>query len=206
MDMSRNGKGQIEVVSAILLTGIMISLVTVAYFWGMPMIEKQKDRTKLQQTENFLRDLNGAIKEIARSGGRRQVNGQIPGKLEFETKEPPEHDTITITFKTTGSIIASNKTIYLVGNEDLQVPVTSEPGVITARSKKIEDMYQIKMSLFYRNLTSVKSGEEIYRINLHNKGRGSLGSQRVTASLEGGPSGYENELGMYVNNINLRFQ
>ncbi|MFP4046056.1 MAG: hypothetical protein ACLFS3_03275 [Candidatus Aenigmatarchaeota archaeon] len=204
--MLKKDKGQIEVVSAILLTGIMISLVSVAYFWGLPMIEKQKDRTKLRQTENFLKDLNDAVKEVARNGGRRQVNGEIPGSLKFESATPPDHDNITIKFKTTGSLMATGKTVYLVGNSNMEAPVTSEAGIVTAYSEQIEDMYEIEMKLFYRNLTTIKGKNEVYRIDLHNQGRGSFENQRVTASLEAGRSGYNESLGMYVNNINLRFQ
>lgn len=195
-------KGQTEVVSAILLTGIMVSLVVATYFWGLPIIQKQKDRSRLDTMESFMKNLNSAIKEVANEGGRRKLSREIPGELRFVSKGgDPFEDNITLTFQSQGSLIATNETIHLVGDDRTQVPVSGESGVLTVRSEPLDGQYEITMNLRYRNLTS---GDKVYRIDLNNVGRSSISDREVTITIERGsasPSG-----NFYPNRINIRFQ
>jgi hypothetical protein len=194
-------KGQVEVVSAVLLTGIMISLVSVAYFWGLPVIEKQKDQTKLNEMEVFMKDFNSAVKEVANEGGRRELTVNLPGTLKF-VESPSYMDNITLIFDSQGSLIAPGETIYLVGDNRTEAPIGSESGIITVLSERMNGNYRIKMKLYYRNLTS---GEEKYRIDLNNLGRNSIGGTQGSITIE--KSETSAKIGdLYLNRVNIRFQ
>lgn len=194
-------KGQVEVVSAVLLTGIMISLVAVAYFWGLPIIQKQKDISKLEKAENIIKDLNKAIKEVANEGGRRKIATHVPGKLKFELGET---DNITLTFKSQGSLMATNQTVYLVGDKGAEAPVTAESGVITALSEPTGGKYKIEVKLHYRNLTSAEN--ETYKIGLNNVGRRTVSNRDVTVTVEKSKTVVKENGKFYLNKINIRFQ
>lgn len=193
-------KGQVEVVSAVLLTGIMISLVAVAYFWGLPVIQKQKDRSRLATIQDFMKNLNDAVKEVANEGGRRKISTHIPGELQFVSGE---QDNITLSFQSGGSMIATKETIYLVGDDRMEVPVSGEPGIITARSDPTDGKYRIQMKLYYRNLSS---GDKTYRIDLQNLGRSSVGNRDVTITIEKSETLTLGDGKFYKNKVNIRFQ
>jgi hypothetical protein len=61
-------KAQAEVVTIILITGIVISLVGTAYMWGMPLISKRTAVTDFLTSEDFVTRLSDKIVEIANSG------------------------------------------------------------------------------------------------------------------------------------------
>jgi len=76
-------KGQQEVVSIILISGILIGVVGSVYFWGVPLIQKNKDIATLENSEAFMRNLNNKIKFVATNGGRDQLPITIPGIVRF---------------------------------------------------------------------------------------------------------------------------
>lgn len=193
-------KGQAELVTVVLLTGIMISLVSAAYFWGMPLIEKQKDRTKINRVEGFFRDLNSAIKEVAGGEGKKKLTVDVPGQLMFHDRRPPKRDSIAVNFSTQGSLMVPNQTIYLTGGEEENVSANKEAGVITAFSSPRDGEYEVSMRLHYRILEF--SDKEKNLIDLNNLGRGTAGNREVTITVE---DAEDRETGkIYVNRVNVR--
>jgi hypothetical protein len=61
-------KAQVEVITIVLITGIIISLVGTAYMWGMPLISKRTSVTEFLSAEDFAARLSDKIVEIANSG------------------------------------------------------------------------------------------------------------------------------------------
>ncbi|MCD6367696.1 MAG: hypothetical protein J7L45_01280 [Candidatus Aenigmarchaeota archaeon] len=166
-------KGQSQVIVGVLLVLIMIILVGVTYFWGIPLIQKQKDVVTVSNTERFLKDLNDKIQDVAKNGGTRKITVDIPGELILDDKK----DMFILTFKTTGDIIATNTDIYLVGDERKEVPIGDEPGVILVRSRDTGKKYNITERLYYRNLTGGTSGgkQNKYKIDLIGLGKSTIG-------------------------------
>jgi len=166
-------KGQSQVIVGVLLVLIMIILVGVTYFWGIPLIQKQKDVVTVSNTERFLKDLNEKIQDVAKNGGTRKITVDIPGELTLDDKK----DTFILVFKTTGDIVATNTDIYLIGDERKEVPIGDEPGVILVRSRDMGKKYNITESLYYRNLTGGTSGgkQNKYKIDLIGLGKSTIG-------------------------------
>src|SRR3989338_6960866 len=79
-------KGQQEALSAILISGILIGVVGSVYFWGVPLIQKNKDISILESSEAFVRGLDVKIKSVANNGGRDQMSIPVPGIVTFDGK------------------------------------------------------------------------------------------------------------------------
>ena len=158
-------KGQSQVVTGVLLVLIMITLVGVTYFWGIPLIQKQKDVVTVSNMERFLKTLNEKIQNVVKNGGTQKISGfDIPG--EFELKD--DEDRFVLNFKTTGNIIATGKDIYLIGDKRKEVYIGEEPGIILVRSEDIGGKYNITAQLYYRNLTgaTTKGKQNKYSIDI----------------------------------------
>src|SRR3989344_9317294 len=77
-------KGQ-QAISVILLTGILIVTVSSIYFWGVPLIQKNKDVALLENSETFMLNLAESIKYVANNPGREQVRFNVDGVMKFES-------------------------------------------------------------------------------------------------------------------------
>ena len=79
-------KGAMEAISVVLVTGVLIGVVGSIYFWGLPLIEKNKDISILENSEFFIKNLNDEIKNIANSGGIVNKKITVPATVSFDAK------------------------------------------------------------------------------------------------------------------------
>jgi hypothetical protein len=92
-------KAQVEVITIVLIAGIVISLVGTAYMWGMPLISKRTSVTEFLSAEDFAVKLSDKIVEIA-NGGSGEASLAIPsgviGIKEYDSSNPrgPENNSI----------------------------------------------------------------------------------------------------------------
>ncbi|MFC2143859.1 hypothetical protein ACFLQO_00650 [Candidatus Aenigmatarchaeota archaeon] len=49
--------GQTQTLSLVLITGIVIAMIGMAYAWGMPLIQKRTTITEYSTAENFILEL-----------------------------------------------------------------------------------------------------------------------------------------------------
>lgn len=88
-------KSQTTVISTVLITAIVLSLVTVTYIWGKPLIEKNADNAKIDSIINVLRQINRAVTNVADTGSPREIRVSLDtgekiylnddGEIIFET-------------------------------------------------------------------------------------------------------------------------
>ncbi len=134
-------KGQQEAVSVILITGILIGVVGSIYFWGLPLIQKNKDISMLKDSERFMISLNDKIKSVANSGGREQIRIDLPGILVFD----PQDKTLRFRVDTKGTIYDTGAPIPLSRNDcskTLGEWGVDEPGTLCVESKgEAEDFF-----------------------------------------------------------------
>lgn len=169
-------KGQQEALSAILITGILIGVVGSVYFWGIPLIQKNKDIATQENTELFMKDLNEKIIYIANHGGRDQIKFSIPGTLKFSG------DLITIETETTGTKYFAVGLLIPLGKNNCTVENgiwgKDEPATLCVRGMKLDvNKYHTTYTLKYIRLDA--TGIDSYRINL--TGSGSAGESAVLA-------------------------
>ncbi len=155
-------KGQ-EVVTAILITGILLGLVGSVYLWGVPLIEKNKDVSLLQSAEEFMHNLDEKIKDVATHGGREQI--EIPlGRVYFESDVTESY--INLNVETKNTIYVSGASIPLEKNECTKNPGTwgvDDQDVLCVLSQEIGGEYGTDYNLRYINLTL---GIKTYKIEL----------------------------------------
>lgn len=149
-------KGQQDVLSAILVSGILIGVVSSVYFWGIPLIEKNRAIAVQKNAEDFMKNLNEKIKFVANNGGRDQIRIDVPGIIEVKD------DRIELVTETPGTIYATEADIPLGRNECARSQGTwgiHDPSVYCVRSEKIsETNFVTTNSLKYILLDIVESG------------------------------------------------
>jgi hypothetical protein len=153
-------KGQQEAISIVIISGILIGVVGSVYFWGVPLIQKNKDIAMLENSENFVRSLSSKIKFIANNGGRDQVGMEIPGIVRFD----PASNAIEIAVNSEGTIYAINSPIPLGKNIECGITFGAfgihNPETICVTSSKIsENKYRTTYSLRYIKLGNQELGK-----------------------------------------------
>ncbi len=154
-------KGQSEVISVILMTGILIGVVGSVYFWGLPLIQKNKDIAIMENSEDFMRNLNTKIKFVANNGGRDQIKMLLPGIIKFDV----DSGSVDLVIDTKGTIYATDSEIPLGRNPECGADTLNfalgDPETLCVKSTKLsKDNYRTTYTLKYVNLTN----EELLRI------------------------------------------
>ncbi len=149
-----NRKGQQEAVSAVLISGILIGVVGSVYFWGIPLIQKSRDVTLLENSENFIFLLDQKIKAVTSNGGRENIKIIDPGTLKLSGGR------VFYKIQSDGTIYATNADIPLGLTTNCDDTKTGKFGsedssVICVTSNQVSSSnYENTYGLSYRSLAS----------------------------------------------------
>jgi len=146
-------KGITPLISSILIVGILAVITGIAYEWGMPMIQKNIDITTLNKAENFLRELDKKIDDVAKLGGSEELIFNLPGEITIN----PENNTIEFFLKTSGSIYMQGGFVCFSRNCNLTNGIWGKDSysVIGVQVDQFEEYATITTyKIIYRNLTS----------------------------------------------------
>ncbi|MCD6215987.1 MAG: hypothetical protein J7J92_02850 [Candidatus Aenigmarchaeota archaeon] len=161
-------KGQTQIVTTMLLTMVTVAVVGTVYFYGLPLIEKNKDIATLQKTEDFIKLLDDKIKIVA-NGGSAELPFNIPGLFIFNNS----NGTIEIKVKTRRTIYATGAEVPLVGDlEGGNVWGVNKQEIIYVKAEKVGNAFVNSYNLNYKQLV----GNDCYKIVLESK----TGSDIVT--------------------------
>lgn len=176
----RRLSGQVQPISVVIISGIIIGLVGIAYFWGIPLIEKRATITEVATAENFISELNGKIKDLVKTGaGRVEIDiTRNSIRLVPNSSASTNNNTIIMEFFVDQPMIYPNATIYIggVSCEDVGdspwstenftsctgMHGTASPEIISL--KELEDLkgrYLMRMKLHYRELDTRDKGYKI---------------------------------------------
>ncbi len=167
-------KGQQDVLSAVMLTGIMVVIVGSVYFWGIPLVQKNRDVNALQNSEDFMRTLSDKIKFVANNAGRDQISVNVPVVISFDH----DVDIIRLAIETEGSIYATGANIPLsrTGKETcgfktdiIGIWGMDQPEVLCVETTKLAEnayksIYTLKYIKLERKITEATS--KIHKIDL----------------------------------------
>ena len=194
-------KGQ-QVLTAVLLTVVILSVSSGAYVWGKEMLAKSRDQRHFKNMERSIRDLNENIKEVARRGGRKEMQIDLPddGELNINDAGPAGLDNITLDFPVKGQKMALDDEVAIKGTMGSEAPITTEPDVITAYSTGTGDLYNIRFKIYYKNMTV--EGEPSNRIGIEPTGRMTASGETTSITVEDGPT--EEHNGLVVNKVKVR--
>jgi hypothetical protein len=154
----KNFKGQVQPISIVIMTGIVVSLVGVAYFWGVPLIQKRSSMSEFTNMERFISELEEAVIELARSGAG-EVNMDLvdSGIKLLPYNSGSGNNSLVIEFALEQPLLLPNTTFYLGSTsfEDINQTGTygeSSPSVVTLRESRLGNQYKIDTQIIYREL------------------------------------------------------
>jgi len=181
-------RAQIQVISVIMITGILIALVGAAYFWGAPLIEKRTSITEVTIAESFISELNDKIVSIANTG-TGEASLDIPSGLVRiipNDSIDPDNNSVILEFIVKQQMVFPNTVAYLDTNNIEEVAPYGEalPRVITLRGEKSGTGNKLFIKLHYReldiNLTPVRG----YKIALNEGGEITSGNSKIMISFD----------------------
>ena len=140
-------KGQQDILSTIIISGILIGVVGSVYLWGVPLIQKNQDISTLRFSEDLMTELNEKIKFIANNGGKDRMQITVPGILEVRDGR------IELRVDTQGTIYASEAEIPLGSNECTRIDGIwgqHDSSIFCVKSHKVGDTnFKTTFSLSY---------------------------------------------------------
>jgi hypothetical protein len=178
-------KAQTQVITIVLLSGILISLVGTAYLWGIPLISKRTSVTDFLSAEDFIVKLDQKITEIANSGSGEASVGFSKGSIKVVPYNDlsSDNNSITYEFPITQPLVMGKsvilKTSVLGENATYG---EAEPRIINMTSESAPPDYKLNFNLHYRELDTRDQPYKGYKIALE---RGSItGSNQVVVSYD----------------------
>jgi len=186
-------KAQTEVISLVLISGIVIGLVGVAYMWGIPLISKRTAVTDFLAAEDFVVKLNDKIVDIANSGSGEATLTIPKGLIKVISygSNDPKNNSLILEVVINQPLILGNsvvlKTNVLGENATYG---EAEPRIINLSSQSYGSDYKLSFSLHFRELDTRNEPLKGYLIAVQ---QGTVtGTSRVVISYAGtevNPSG-----------------
>ena len=178
-------KAQTEAITLVLISGIIIALVGVAYMWGRPMIEKRSVVTQFTSAVKFMEDLDSKIVGMA---GSCSFEGAcedslvlpVPGLITLDEAA----NTITYRFHVNQPLITKGEVLFNTIDNSTVARYGETPGVLSLTGNSTQGgLYELIFTLRYRELDSDEPWRG-YKIQLVKSGKAS-GSSRISFSYGG---------------------
>ncbi len=160
----QNKKGQSTSLGAILITGIILSLVLITYVWGQGLVETQQTVTTANYMETRMLDFRTSINEVAHEGinSTRLVHFSISeGTLEIQNGSycsggSPNNNALVYELGTSSELVESRNLISIdpiESNMDCTASYSnSSSSVLLAKSDKAGNDYLNIYKLWFRQL------------------------------------------------------
>lgn len=197
-------KAQVQAISLVLITGIVMSLAGAAYFWGRPLIEKRSAITDIASAESFILRLNDEIMDVARNRGEKSLNiPSLPGSSMLVNGSGNE---IIYSF-------VSNQPMLKLGDKRMPVPIETEhievigtygesPRIITLESRAYETQYLMTLRLRYRQLNTDTVPRKGYGIVLNSAGK--TGNNKISVSFAGTETQSLSGIEVLITNVDVK--
>lgn len=179
-------EAQVQAISLVLISGIVLSLAGAAYFWGKPLMEKRSSITDIATAESFITQLDKEILDVARNKGVKTLN--IPAVAGASLSASPEPDN-NIIFK-----FVVTQPMLTLGDKNMPVPIETSnieingtygesPRIITLESEVYESLHKMTLTMTYRTLFTSTTPQKAYQIVLNPSGK--TGNDKVSVSYAG---------------------
>ncbi len=209
--MYSEGTGQTQVLTAVLLGGILIAGVASAYVWGLPILRKNQDVNNAEQSLSDLKKLSRAISSVASGSGSRSVTVNLAeGTLDIDT----EQDMITYTTRTRGAYVSTRLWVPLNENDMQGVNRTTglpsngygirgvdESSLVVGKAERQDNAFRTVYRIVLRNLLET-STDQTHRIDLVRDGNLQASNGQHTVVLKSGEQ--ETETGAGIDGGTLR--
>jgi len=188
-----------EIISAVLLVVISISLVGTAYMWGMPMITKRQDASTTDRAYSYFNRENSnsmvrKLESVAKNGGQETFMSDVDGLWSVHEYSLVAEENDSLEFETASKV--SNIAISTATNGIGWVALT--PGgscpplkgiagldpsyVVCARAETSGDGFRIRYRIWFRELDDA-AGTKGYKVNLLKHESGQLAGTGRTVRI-----------------------
>lgn len=103
-------KAQSELLSMMLITGILIAIIGSSYLWGIPLIEKSKTSAENEKAESLMKMIKEKIDDVAQTGEQKTFSFDLSGDMELT-----DDNSLIYSISTRGLTIASTAWVPLAG-------------------------------------------------------------------------------------------
>lgn len=158
-------KAQTQALSLVLIAGIVIAMIGLAYAWGMPLIQKRTTITEFSTAQNFILSLDSKITEIVNSGAgefRLDIPSGFVRAIDYGASDP-DNNSIIMEFITNQPMIMNASQVLLKTTSFGEVGTygESEPRIITLTGEGFGTGYKMEIKLHYRELDTETRGYKI---------------------------------------------
>ena len=162
--------GQQQIVSVIIVVGLVLAAVATVLPWATSVIQKKKDTKSLDDVYNFFQTLDETIRDIAKIGGEGSLKLNVPGRMTItpESFSSVSNNSITFNFRSKVSNVAEGGWIPLNtpnANETATLGI-DPPGVIFGKAEKTGNEIDVWYKLWYRKLKD-PSSNQTYKIAIN---------------------------------------
>jgi len=167
-------KAVVTPISLVLIVGIVLAMIAIAYAWGMPMIEKRVSSTNYAAAENFAKRLDKSITDMVSIGGGKETFNVPFGnaKVVPHDAEDPDNNSIILSFSMPQPLAIDRSTIYIGSvsfmdvDKETGVYGRSYPAVMSLKTERSGDDYIYTLKVHYRELETVSSPQKGYKVAL----------------------------------------
>jgi len=173
-------KGQTPVLSYLLVLGVLMSSVSVAYLWGVPLLKKGSVNSKISDAQQTMLQMNNALENVISNGGESSTTFVSYGRVKITS----EDNSVYYVLRTEKTPYATNVWIPLTTDNTFSVPGTEEanskailgintPSLVLVRAEPIGNgEFFIIFRLALRNLIDQQGN--IYKYELIPQGTTSV--------------------------------
>lgn len=168
-------KAQADIISAVLIVIMGLGLVSVAYTWGIPLIQKRSDTSLVERTyktfdPNNERSITKIIKYISNNGGEDVISLDTKGIWFLYPYNNPtsENNSVQFSFQAKVSNLAVDKGWIPLSSGNTNPVGTlgyDDSYVVFGKADTAPGGYNITYKVWFRKLNETISNK-IYQINL----------------------------------------
>lgn len=180
-------KAQVQAITVVLISGIVISLVGVSYMWGKPLIDKRSTISQFTSTVKFMDELNNKIVDMAgtcsfEGACEESMDLPVPGIVWLDEST----NTITYEFNVEQPLITQGEVLFNTVDNGTVAEYGETPGVLSLKGERLpEGGYKLEFRLRYRELDSGDPPRPRgYKIEMDRIGK-EAGNSRITVSYAG---------------------
>jgi hypothetical protein len=191
--ISMNLKAQVTPITAVLIIVIAIGITTAGLSWGIPLIEKQQDKSKSERiAKAFDQDNSNSLPSMVESIANAR-KGEDTFSLDADglwtMDEVADPDWIQFEFFSKVSTdIAPDGWISLTPGTGATCPPTNgilgldRASVVCGNAERVHDGYTIKYRVYFRGLDEMDTGR-VYKIDLNQTGLASSTTKSIRISF-----------------------
>lgn len=171
--------GQSQVLTAVLLGGLIVAGISAAFIWGLPLLQKNQDVSSVRSSVGDMKGLSDGIEAVAQEGGSRTVPVDLQsGVLRIDTTD----DVIFYQTQTRAAYVSAQDWVPLNENDLQGINATTgepddgygvrgvdRPGVLIGRSMPVSNGFNSMYRIVFRNLQDANA-QQTYRIDLVQNG------------------------------------